>query len=146
MRRGILPEIRIHATASTPYCVSSRCGQRTTRQIDRKHTSRAGQVAGINTTAIRFGPPSTKRQSDTQARAIRASLFKRSEQQILEVVTSRQATTFVLNFDQHTLGAPTDGQSDRAAERAELECVLEEIEDDRRENLLIDFHGQLGVD
>src|SRR5688572_4178513 len=109
--------------------VYSRRSHRTTRQIDRKHTTLTGQVAGIDATVVGFRSPSTERQSDTQARAIRASLFKWSEQ-ILEVVTARQAATFVVNFDQHTLSAGTHGRCDRAAGRAEFESVLKEIEHD----------------
>ena len=64
---------------------------------------RLGQVARIDPATVRFDAPSAEGEAKSQAGSIGASLLERAEQ-FVEVFT-RKTAAFVLDLDEHALGA-----------------------------------------
>ena len=92
-----------------------------------------GQVARIDPAVVRFDAPSAEGEAKAQAGSIGASLLERAEQ--LVDVPPRETAAFVLDLDQHALGAGADPQRDGGTRAGELECVLQQISHHRREDL-----------
>ena len=76
------------------------------RQVDGKDASRIRQIACVDATIVCFSAPSAEREPKTQAGSIRASLIERSEQWLTG--SARKPATFILDLDEHTIGARTD--------------------------------------
>jgi hypothetical protein len=112
-------------------------------QVDGKDASLVRQVARIESAVIRFDSPSAEGEAKTQAGSIGASLLERPEQ--FGHVPLRKTAAFVLNLEQHSLGAGADALRDGGARPGELVCVLELVFHDRREGLSVgsDHHSVL---
>jgi hypothetical protein len=65
--------------------------------------------------------------------------------QLIRIPGSRKAATFVLDVDDHAIGAGTNAQRYGTVRPSELERVLQEIADHRREDLLIGLDSQFVV-
>ena len=77
--------LRAPPTRSTP---AHRDGDRESRQVDGKDTSRIRQVARIDQAIVRFDRPSAEGEAKTQTGAIGAALLERAEQ-FVDVPSSR---------------------------------------------------------
>ena len=91
-------------------------------QVDVKTHPLSG-VARIDPTIVRFGAPSAEGEAKAQARSIDAALLERAEQ--LVDVSTQETATFVLDLDEHALGAGADPERDGGMRAGELECVLQ---------------------
>jgi hypothetical protein len=72
---------------------------------------------------VRFNCPSAEREPKTRACAIGAPLLVRAEQ-VVDVPT-REPAAFVLDLDDHALGAGVNRECDGGAGPGELECILQ---------------------
>lgn len=77
-----------------------------TRKIDGKDASGVGYVSGVNAPVVRFDTPPAERKANAQSGSIGASLFEWIEQ--FGKVRVRDAAAFVLDLDEHALGAGAD--------------------------------------
>ena len=91
---------------------------------------RCGKVARVDPAVVRVGAPSAEREAEAQARSVGAALLERAEQVV--DVSSHEAAAFVLNLDEHTLGARADPQRHGGTGPRELEGVLQQVADDCR--------------
>ena len=76
------------------------------RQVDGEDASPIRQVARIDPAIVRFDAPSAEGEAKAQAGAIGAALLERAEQ-LVDVPTGETAA-FVLDLDEHALGAGAD--------------------------------------
>src|SRR5688572_9468670 len=103
------------------------------RQIDGEHAPPTGHVGRIESPAIGLGTPSAEGEPDAQAAAIGTPLLERGYQLLLSTVSWKPAA-FVVDLDQDALRAATNAQCHGAVRPCELERVLQEIPDYRRED------------
>jgi len=85
-------------------CPDGRCDP---REVDCKDASLAREIAGIEPAAVRLGSPSAERQPDTQPASVDSALVEQGRQ-LLRLARPGKAATFILDFDQHTIGAGSD--------------------------------------
>ena len=113
------------------------------RQVDGEDASLTRQVARIDPAIVRFDAPSAEGEAKAQAGSIGAALLERAEQ--LVDVPVRETAAFVLDLDEHALGAGADPQRDGGTRPGELEGVLQQVSHDRREDLPVglDRHAVL---
>ena len=78
-------------------------------QVNREDASLIRQVARIDPAIVRLDAPSAECEAEAHAGSIGASLLERAEQFVH--VSTREAAAFVLDLDEHSLGA-----GDRPAE------------------------------
>ncbi len=76
------------------------------RQVDGEDASPIRQVARIDPAIVRFDAPSAEGEAEAKAGSIGAALLERAEQFV--DVPTRQTAAFVLDLDQHALGAGAD--------------------------------------
>src|SRR4030095_16729700 len=81
------------------------------RQVDGEDASATGQVARMDPATVRFDARSAEAEAKPQASSIGASLLERAEQ-FVEVFI-RKTAAFVLDLNQHALGAGADAERDR---------------------------------
>ena len=103
------------------------------RQVDGEDASPSRQVARIDPAVVRFSAPSAEGETKTQAGSIGAALLERAEQ--LVDVPARETAAFVLDLDEHALGAGADPERDGGPGPGELEGVLQKVSHDRGEDL-----------
>ena len=84
---------------------------------------------------VRFDARSAEAEAKSQASSIGASLLERAEQ-VVEVFI-RKTAAFVLDLNEHALGAGADPERDGSPRARELECVLQEVSHCRREDLSV---------
>ena len=82
------------------------CGNQEPGQVNSKDATPIQQVACIDATIVRFSAPSAEGEPETQAGSIRAPLLEGSEQCL--TVSAREPAAFVLDFNEHAIGARTD--------------------------------------
>ncbi len=86
---------------------------------------------------VRFDAPSAEGEAKAQAGSIGAALLERAEQFVH--VPARETAAFVLDLDEHALGAGADAERDSGTRPGELEGVLQEVSHHRREDLAVSF-------
>ena len=79
------------------------------RKVHGKHASPLREVARVEPATVYFGAPSAKREPDAQAGPVVALLRERGGQ-LIRIPGSRKAATFVLDVDDHAIGAGTNAQ------------------------------------
>ena len=89
-----------------PYWTPCDGGNWNPWQLDGKGASLIGHVARVDPAVVRFHAPSAEGKAKTQTGSIGASLLEGTEQ--FDVVPNRETAAFILDFDDHTLGAGTD--------------------------------------
>src|SRR5678816_3563989 len=92
------------------------------RQVDPEHASVPREIARRDPAAVHFGAPSAERESETEARPIRAPSFERLKQHVC--VPVREAAAFVLDLDAYAIRGGNDAQADARSRAGELEGVL----------------------
>ena len=93
------------------------------RQVDGEDASPVRQVARIDPAMVRFDTPPAEGEAKAQAGSIGAALLERAEQFV--DVPARETAAFVLDLDEHALGAGADPERDGRTRPGELECVLQ---------------------
>jgi hypothetical protein len=81
------------------------------------------QIARRNPAMVRFNRPSAEREPKAHASAIGAALLVGAEQVVN--VPTRETAAFVLDFDDHALGAGVDRERDLRARPGELERIVQ---------------------
>jgi hypothetical protein len=119
-------------------------GNRESRQVDGEYTSFMRETARIDPAIVRLSARSAEGETKTHAGAIGATLLERAEE--LVRVPAWETAAFVLDLDEHALGAGGDPERNGATRLGELECVLQEISDDGSEDLAIGLDGHSVVD
>ena len=76
------------------------------------------QVARIDPAVVRFDAPSAEGEAKAQAGSIGAALLERAEQFV--DVPTRETAAFVLDLDEHALGAGADPERDGGTGRVNL--------------------------
>jgi hypothetical protein len=76
------------------------------RQVDGKDASPLRQVSRIDPAIVRFDAPLAEGEAEAQAGSINAVLRERAEQ-FVDIRTGK-TTAFVLDHNDHALGADTD--------------------------------------
>ncbi len=112
------------------------------RQIDREHAADARRVADMNHAVVDLDAPRADLEPEPQARAIARSLLEWAKQ--ILGLARRQATALILDVDQHAIVGHARTQDHVAVGVRELERVLQQIRDDRLEDLSIGVHGRVG--
>ena len=84
---------------------------------------------------VRFGAPPAEREAEAKAGAIRVLLLERPKQ--IFWIRDWQSAAFVFDLDEHALHTRIDPHDDGGVRARELERVLHQIADDRREDLSI---------
>ena len=104
-----------------------------------------GQVARVDPTTVGFGAPAADRQAETDPGSVCATLLEWLEQ-VVDVAVGQPAT-FVLDFNQHTVGGRAPAQGDDRTGARELEGILEEIRHGRRQNrsVRVDVHPRVSL-
>jgi hypothetical protein len=105
------------------------------RQIDREDATPTRKIARIDTAIVRFSAPPAEGETKTHARAIGAPLLERTKE-LVDIGTSEPAA-LILDLDEHALGAGPYPEGDRGPGPCELEGVLQEVSDDRGEDLTV---------
>jgi hypothetical protein len=101
------------------------------------------EIARQDPAAVHLGAPPAERESETEARPILIPSFE-GLKQLLGVPVGETAA-FVLDLDEHAIGAGRDAQAHPSPRAGELEGILKEIRDDGRENLAVGMHSYVGV-
>src|SRR4030095_2274465 len=86
---------------------------------------------------VRLDAPSAEGEAKPKTGPIGASLCERTEQFV--DLFPRETAAFVLDFDQHTLGARADPERHGGTRGGELECVLEKVYHDGPGDLAVRF-------
>src|SRR5581483_1445365 len=114
------------------------------RQVDGKDAPPVRQVAREDATVVGFRAPSTEGEPQTQPGPIRASLLEGPEQRL--TISAREPAAFVLDLDAHAIGARFNPERDRRTRTSELERVLQQVPNHRREDLAIGLDGDARFD
>ena len=104
-------------------------------QVDDDDASPFRQVARIDPAAICLGAPTAIGEAKAQAGSIGAALPVWAEKPV--DVPVWETAAFVLDFNEHALGAGADPERDAGTRPGELECVLQYVLHNRRKDLSV---------
>lgn len=103
-----------------------RARQRGPRKVHGKDAPPLREIARVEPATVGFGAPSAEPEPDAQAGPVGALLRERGGQ-LLRIPGSRKAATFVLDVDDHAIGAGTSAQCYGTVRPSELERVLRRL-------------------
>jgi hypothetical protein len=112
-------------------------GNRETGQVDREYASAIREIARIDPAIIRFSAPHAEGETKTHAGAIRAALLERTKEFV--DIPTRETVALILDLDEYAVGAGPHPERDGGPGAGELEGVLQEVSDHRREDLSVCF-------
>jgi len=145
------PRVRIPRVSSAPWTVSGgfrgavlavrqgvedgRGWRRLAWQVDREYAALARNVADVKVARIRARSRECNGEPKPEARAISASSSERAKQFL--GLPGRQSAAFIGYVDENAVGGGPRGQRYLSLGSAELEGVLQQIQDRGREELLV---------
>src|SRR5687767_14437642 len=100
-------------------------------KVDRKDASTPGEIARIDSAAIRLRAPAAEGEAKAHPGPVAAPLLERAKQLL---TPARETAAAVLDFDEHALGADPDTQRDGGTRPRELQRVLHQVPHHRRES------------
>jgi hypothetical protein len=86
----------------------------------------------VDPAVVGFSAPSAEGEAKAQSGSIRASLLEWPEQRVAASIG--KTTAFILDLNQHALGAGVDPKRDGGLRPGELERIPQEVSDHRRED------------
>jgi len=113
------------------------------RQVEREDASTIGKGACVDPAVVRVGAPSAERETQAQTASIGPTLLERAEQLI--DLSSDEAAAFILNLDEHTLGACPNPERHGGTRACELQRVLHEVCHHCPEHLAVSLNRDTAV-